>query len=194
MDAKATPFSDKVLDRFLANTAPQDDGCWYWVGYKCKGYGRISISNREMYAHQLSYLLFVDSAAKFSVTSHTDHLCNNKACVNPEHLRLVSARCNILRGTGASAINHAKTKCVNGHPFDSENTRWTYSKRDGGRGVRVCKTCVNATLRRITALSRPVHMQDEEGKVWCGLRGSHRFTWSWNNVTCKRCWKARHRP
>lgn len=136
-----------TMDRFLSHVAPHEDGCWYWTGYKCKGYGRISIQNREMYAHQLSYRLFVNSKAMFSVTRHTDHVCNNKSCVNPKHLRLVSAKQNILRGTAVSAVHAKKTECKNGHPFTEENTR---VRRVGktGRTTRICRTCANALLKR----------------------------------------------
>ena len=63
-----------------------------------------------------------------------DHLCRNHACINPNHLEQVTHQINVLRGTGAPAINAIKTHCVKGHKFDKANTRLH-------KGHRYCKKC-----------------------------------------------------
>lgn len=48
-------------------------------------------------------------------------VCCNPACVNPEHLEVVTDRVNILRGTGTAARNARKTHCKRGHPLSGDN-------------------------------------------------------------------------
>jgi hypothetical protein len=67
---------------------------------------------------------------------HIDHLCRNRACVNPWHLEPVTNRVNGLRGESVAAQHARKTHCIRGHEFTTENT---YPIKNGkGRGCREC--------------------------------------------------------
>jgi len=79
---------------------------------------------------------------------HIDHLCRNRACANPAHLEAVPPRVNILRGVGMSAIHARQTHCVNGHPFDAENTLILPD------GERCCRTCNRERQRQRNARLR----------------------------------------
>lgn len=66
-----------------------------------------------------------------------DHLCRNRACINPDHLEPVTAAENSRRGEAPSAINSRKTHCPKGHPYASDNLRiWV--------GKRHCLACMRA--------------------------------------------------
>lgn len=67
-----------------------------------------------------------------------DHLCRNPACVNPDHLEIVTHRENVLRGCGPTAENSKKTVCGHGHELNDANV-YLY------RGSRFCRAC---NLRR----------------------------------------------
>jgi len=64
-----------------------------------------------------------------------DHECGNRACVEIEHLRLVTHRQNLMLGNTIVAANAAKTHCPQGHPYDAANT---YTSKQGKRQCRTC--------------------------------------------------------
>jgi hypothetical protein len=77
-----------------------------------------------------------------------DHLCRNRACVNPDHLAVVSLRETLLRGDTIPAKNAAKTACPHGHPFTPENTYITQPTTRKPRGQRQCRVCSSPCARR----------------------------------------------
>lgn len=81
---------------FLLRFYPDEStGCWEWVGRKTKkGYGRFSYGGRVGYAHRYSYQKYVGEIEEGMTI---DHVCENKGCVNPEHLEQVEAAENWRR-------------------------------------------------------------------------------------------------
>lgn len=134
MRSKPIPkLSDSDLIRFI-RTIRFGRKCWDWQGNSRNGYGDFSIKNKVYRAHRISYELFTQEVIPLELV--IDHLCDNKACVKPTHLKVTTHRENILRGTSFSAIHARKTHCFRGHEFNEENT---YKKNGIGRECRVCK-------------------------------------------------------
>lgn len=123
----------KELEKLL-NRLTFVDGCWVWTGLKGNGYGLMKRNNRPERVHRLMYEMLV---GKIPADRVMDHLCRNRACVNPRHLEVVSQQENILRGVGTAAINARKKECLRGHPFSGSNLKIT------GQGKRVCLICRN---------------------------------------------------
>jgi hypothetical protein len=141
-------FGDTRLpERFWSKVEPEPvNGCWIWVAAMTSGYGSIGIgsrtdgSRRRELAHRLSYKQLIGPVPE---GLELDHLCRNRACVNPAHLEAVTHRENVLRGASLNAFNAKKTHCKHGHPFSPENT---YVRKD--TGSRMCRECLRAGWRR----------------------------------------------
>jgi hypothetical protein len=67
----------------------RDTGCWLWQGHQDRdGYGRIKeVLFRDERAHRAYYTLLV---GPIDDGKHLHHKCENKACVNPNHLEQIS--------------------------------------------------------------------------------------------------------
>jgi hypothetical protein len=133
----------EIKEKFESKYTIALDGCWLWLaGPHSNGYGQFHVrvgkrSYKNVLAHRFSYEL---AQGLIPRGLELDHLCRQRACVNPHHLEPVTTKENLLRGEGACAKNARKTYCVNGHEFTEANTR--YNKKG-----RACKTCVNKNMR-----------------------------------------------
>ncbi len=97
-------------------------GCWEWAAGKYwDGYGKFSLNGRKLRAHRVSYEL---THSVIPDGLEIDHLCSNRACVNPLHLEVVSRHENYARGrcgAGKSRPYRLKTHCKYGHERTPEN-------------------------------------------------------------------------
>lgn len=137
-----------TLRDFFQGRLIRSGECWVFTGSKSHGYGLVQVeprgrghSGRRRVAHRVAYESFV---AKVPHSLVLDHLCRNRACVNPSHLRVCSQRENILAPGSLSlpAAKLASRHCVNGHLFPAKTN---------SKGWRVCPVCRKEIRRRYLA-------------------------------------------
>lgn len=93
-------YAARVRARLADRIAVTPAGCWEWTGSRDRhGYGRMKVLvegvKRETGAHRASWI--VHRGAIPNPTLQTDHLCRNRACINPDHMELVTNQVNTLR-------------------------------------------------------------------------------------------------
>ena len=113
--------------------------CWNWIGYKLRpnGYGRVSVNGTRILVHRLAYQRTGKAIPR---GLQIDHLCRNKACVNPGHMEPVSNKENHRRAVPFHPMT-LRTHCPNGHEYSAENTRMYLGRRH-------CRECGRVASRK----------------------------------------------
>lgn len=124
---------------FWTSVNKVENGCWLWTqSTGSHGYGQTWDGVTVRLAHRVAWSIHHGMQVPPWLT--VDHLCRNRTCVNPAHLRLLTNTDN-ARDNGQSR----KTHCPVGHPYDDVNTR------RNSKGHRLCRACARENARRRNA-------------------------------------------
>ena len=126
--------------------------CIIWD--KCKsetGYGQAWYKGKRIKAHRAAWVKVNGEIPAGMVIDHTCHnpkecisgtACEHRACINVEHMRLVTQQENIM--AGKHNIDN-RSHCNQGHPFVKENIMIRKN------GKRECAECNRVRARAVWA-------------------------------------------
>ena len=87
--------------------------CWVWTaGTASNGYGRIRVDGRKRPAHRVAWEM---TNGRIPEGMDLDHRCGNRACVNPEHLRVTTRSQNMQHRIGNQRNNTSGVRGVSWH-------------------------------------------------------------------------------
>ena len=132
-----------VRERIHERSRRSENGCIEWTGARDRyGYGKINLvidgRRRQTGAHRAAWLAEVgDIPGELMI----DHLCRNRACVNLEHMELVTGventRHGELKGKSGTRPGGQKLDCLKHGRSDG----YIYEHPATGYLVWVCRPC-----------------------------------------------------
>lgn len=129
----------KKVEKLSSGAFVNGEYCWQWKRrLNSDGYGLFDISPDFgcVRSHRFCYEI-VNGFADPEKT--LDHLCRNRACVNPSHLELVSNEENIKRGFCITIMKSRQTHCIRGHELIEGNLYHPPNRPN----ARYCQLCIN---------------------------------------------------
>lgn len=111
----------------------EESECWLWLAgtFADDGHGAFWFNGQNITAHRFSFYL----RHGYLGDDHIHHKCENKICVNPDHLERLTPYQHMLIGTSRCANQARQTHCKRNHEFNDKNT---YVSKRGHRHCRKC--------------------------------------------------------
>lgn len=121
-----------------------ESGCWNWNG-SLNGYGRVNIGGKNRYAHRYFYELHRGKIPEGLLVLHR---CDNKKCVNPEHLFTGTQVDNMKDMFEKGRGNKAKGSRNGSVKLTEENVRYIRNSSDTNKSLAAQFDLHECTVQR----------------------------------------------
>jgi hypothetical protein len=118
------PDWQSVMARIVAKVEVADDGCWLWTGsLDVSGYGRMAFRGRNCKVARVVWS--ASHEIEWPENKAALHSCDNRRCVNPDHIRpgTIAENNQEAWDRGALRLRRQEVKgfCRNGHALTPDN-------------------------------------------------------------------------
>jgi len=160
---KNLPIPETVQQKFLADYTVSETGCWESNRAKtAQGYAQITVSKRRPgygNAYKRDSHIYLGHRASWTFYNGPipdgmviDHKCFNHACINPEHLRLVTRTQNNARKEKFGKQDWPLDECRWGHKLTEQKL---YATKSDAPRMR-CAGCVKERNDILASIQQPL--------------------------------------
>lgn len=126
--------------------------CWEWLAHKGpNGYGRLQVNGKVQKAHRVAWAL---TYGEIPAGMFVCHHCDNRACINPNHLFLTDNAGNladmVAKGRSQRGERNGRSKLTEGQVLEIRRLRkeTRLTRREIGKMFGVCEGTVSRIGRR----------------------------------------------
>lgn len=136
------------------------NGCWLWLGCTCGStsiYGTHGYQGKTYKAHRLAYELTHGPIPNGMLACHR---CDNKLCVNPDHIFLGTQKDNI-----SDMYRKGRNRNVSLRGEENHRSKYTTNQAVDVKTLRLNGTSMKQ-ISELTGVSEPAVNSICQGRVW----------------------------
>lgn len=135
---------DRAKERLIARSVLAESGCIEWRGATANGYGRLKFGGQMWLAHRLAYAVEAGEIPPRNLD--VCHKCDNRLCVNRDHLFLGTRKENMQDCAAKkrlAAQNNKPKRVLNETHIDCvRELLASHSQREVAKMLGVCKATI----------------------------------------------------